>query len=109
MALEGKVVLITGASAGIGAETAVQFARLGASLSLTGRNEQNLEAVAKRCDQTKTFIIVGDVGNEDDVKNILESTINHYGKLDILVNNAGTLEVDNMENSNLQRYDKYTL
>ena len=110
MTFRGKVVLVTGASSGIGAATAVHFSRLGASLSLTGRNADNLNKVAEQCetssDQPKPFLIIGDVTNETDTKHILESTIKHFGKLDVLINNAGILEAGSIENTSLEQYDK---
>ncbi|KAG5324739.1 HSD2 protein, partial [Acromyrmex heyeri] len=107
MSFAGKVVLITGASSGIGAQTAIHFAQLGASLSITGRNKHNLEKVAEQCGQPKPFIITGDLANENDndVKNITDSTIKHYDKLDILVNNAGIVEFGNIETTSLEQYD----
>ncbi|KYN38689.1 3-oxoacyl-[acyl-carrier-protein] reductase [Trachymyrmex septentrionalis] len=104
MSFAGKVVLITGASSGIGAETAIHFAQLGASLSITGRNKQNLEKVAEQCGKSKPFIVTGDLANENDVKNIIDSTIKHYGKLDVLVNNAGIVRFGNIEIP-LEHYD----
>ncbi|XP_076247471.1 3-oxoacyl-[acyl-carrier-protein] reductase FabG-like [Calliopsis andreniformis] len=106
MAFTGKVVLITGASSGIGAATAVHFAQLGASLSLAGRNSQNLAAVAEKCKPNKPFIVTGELTNEADAKNVIESTIKHYGKLDVLVNNAGILESGGIENTSLEQYDR---
>ncbi|XP_018357734.1 PREDICTED: LOW QUALITY PROTEIN: 3-oxoacyl-[acyl-carrier-protein] reductase FabG-like [Trachymyrmex cornetzi] len=105
MSFAGKVVLITGASSGIGAETAIQLAQLGASLSITGRNKHNLEKVAEQCGQPKPFIITGDLANENDVKNIIDSTIKHYGKLDVLINNAGIVGFGNIETPSLEQYD----
>ncbi|XP_071504245.1 3-oxoacyl-[acyl-carrier-protein] reductase FabG-like [Diadema antillarum] len=91
---DGKVVLITGASSGIGAETAIQFAEDGASLALVGRNEERLENTAKECfgkglSKDKVLTIKADVCEEEDVKRIMDVTIHHFGKLDVLVNNAG--------------------
>jgi len=107
MSFMGKVVLITGASSGIGAATAIHFAQLGASLSITGRNADNLKKVAKQCGESKSFIVTGEMTNEDDVKNIIDSTIKHYGKLDILVNNAGILETGTIESTSVEQYDRY--
>ncbi|KAG8038760.1 hypothetical protein G9C98_000315 [Cotesia typhae] len=107
MTFLGKVVLITGASSGIGAATAIHLSHLGASLSLTGRNLTNLEKIADQCNkERKPFLITGELTNEDDTKNILESTINHFGKLDILINNAGTIERGGIENTSLDQYDR---
>ncbi|KAG5348363.1 DCXR reductase, partial [Acromyrmex charruanus] len=105
MSFAGKVVLITGASSGIGAETAIHFAQLGASLSITGRNEYNLDKVAEQCGQPKPFIVTGDLANENDVKNIIDSTIKHYGKIDVLVNNAAIVEFGSIETTSLEQYD----
>lgn len=90
----GKVALITGASSGIGAATAILFSKLGASVAITGRNSANLKSVSEKCAEVHRasetpLVIVGDVGKENDVENLLKSTIERYGKLDILVNNAG--------------------
>lgn len=107
MQFTGKVVLITGASSGIGAAAAKQFASLGASLALTGRNLENLESVAAQCPVTpKPFIITGELTNENDTKHILEATIKHFGRLDVLVNNAGILEAGAIENTSLEQYDR---
>lgn len=109
MAFVGKVVLITGASSGIGAATAVHLAQLGASLSISGRNMDNLNKVAEQCGKSKPFIVTGELSNETDVKNIIDSTIKHYGKLDVLINNAGILEKDSIESTSLEKYDKYII
>ncbi|KOB68460.1 Uncharacterized protein OBRU01_18342 [Operophtera brumata] len=91
MSFRNKVVLVTGASSGIGASTAVAFAAEGARVAIVGRNEKKLAITAGKCEQkgSKSLIIAADVTKDEDVKRILEDTINHFGKLDILVNNAG--------------------
>lgn len=109
MSFAGKVVLITGASSGIGAATAVHLAQLGASLSISGRNKDNLNKVADQCGQSKPFIVTGELTNESDVKNIIDSTIKHYGKLDVLINNAGILESGSIETTSLEQYDRYII
>ncbi|XP_067002315.2 3-oxoacyl-[acyl-carrier-protein] reductase FabG [Anabrus simplex] len=110
MAFRGKVVLITGASSGIGAATAVYFSKLGASLSLTGRNLENLKKVADECetskDVPKPYLQIADLYSETDTKNIIEGTIEHFGRLDVLVNNAGILETGSIENTSLEQYDR---
>lgn len=94
--LIGKVVLITGASSGIGAATAIYFSKLGARLAICGRNSVNLEYVSKECAKVnagsvRPLVVVADISNEQDVKNLVDSVLQKYGKLDVLVNNAGTL------------------
>lgn len=109
MEFQGKVVLITGASSGIGAETAVHFARLGADLVLTGRNVSALEKVKDDCKQISNkepLAIAGDINNNDHVKTLLDSTINKFMKLDILINNAGILELGTIESTSIEQFDR---
>ena len=86
-----KVVLITGASNGIGAELARQFAAAGARIALASRDLGRLEEVATQCRAigADAFAIQVDVSVELSCKSCVEETIAHYGQLDILVNNAG--------------------
>lgn len=105
----GKVVLITGASSGIGAATALHFATKGASLALTGRNADNLEKISQQCQEKsnkKPLTITGDLTIEKEIQNILETTIKTYGKLDILINNAGILTVGSIEETTIMQYDE---
>lgn len=85
MSFAGKVVLITGASSGIGAATATHLARLGARLVLSGRNEANLQRVAQECggvgEPDNALIVAGDVTDETANKRLIEETIQKYGKL----------------------------
>ncbi|XP_061168608.1 3-oxoacyl-[acyl-carrier-protein] reductase FabG-like [Saccostrea echinata] len=91
---KGKVFLITGASSGIGEGIAVLLAKCGASLSLTGRNENKLEAVKEKClkeglTPEKILLSVGDITSRDYRRSLVDQTIKQFGKLDVLVNNAG--------------------
>ncbi|CAG9801820.1 unnamed protein product [Chironomus riparius] len=106
MNFAGKVVLITGASSGIGARTTQKLSQLGATLSLTGRNLENLEKVASECKGNEPFLVPGDITNESDTKRILEETIKRFGKLDVLVNNAGIIETGTIETTSLEQYDR---
>jgi short-subunit dehydrogenase len=85
MRIDGKVVLITGASEGIGAACAAEFARAGAKLSLTARSEDAL----RRAGGADTLITPGDLTQEDTRRSVVERTLQHYGAIDILINNAG--------------------
>lgn len=107
MQFTGKVVLITGASSGIGAATAKIFAGYGAALALTGRNLEKLKEVASNCsNETTPLLITGELTNEKDTKDILDKTIERFGRLDVLVNNAGILETGSIEATNLEQYDR---
>ncbi|XP_022827919.1 uncharacterized protein LOC111357448 [Spodoptera litura] len=107
MSLTGKVVLLTGASSGIGAATAVFLSKLGAQLSLTGRNVENLKKVCQECEEPSSiFSIPADLTKESDIEKIVKNTIDHYGKIDVLVNNAGIIETGTIENTSLGQYDR---
>ncbi|CAG2118234.1 unnamed protein product, partial [Medioppia subpectinata] len=106
----GKVVLITGSSGGIGATTAVEFARNGAQVVITGRNADKLSDVAKDCLKIspkglKPLEVIGDVSKDDECKRLIDTTIKMYGKLDVLVNNAGFLKETLITQTNIM--DKY--
>ncbi|XP_041354966.1 3-oxoacyl-[acyl-carrier-protein] reductase FabG-like [Gigantopelta aegis] len=106
--LDGKIALVTGASSGIGAGTAILFAKLGARLAITGRNVDNLRKTALECQrhgQEKPLEVVADLVKEDNVKRVVEETLKHFGKLDILVNSAGIVAVGGIETTSLQQYD----
>ncbi|XP_055847374.1 3-oxoacyl-[acyl-carrier-protein] reductase FabG-like [Episyrphus balteatus] len=107
MNFAGKVVLITGASSGIGAAAAETFAKLGASLVLTGRNINNLKEVATKCSaDNQPLLVPGDVTKEADNEKLVAATLEKYGKLDVLVNNAGIIETGTIENTSMEQYDR---
>lgn len=110
MDFKDKVVLITGASSGIGAGTAELFASLGASLVLVGRNEENLKKTIEKCELNggapKPLTIVADVTIEADAVRIIEKTIERFKRLDVLVNSAGVLERGSIETTSLEQYDR---
>jgi short-subunit dehydrogenase len=86
-----NVIIITGASSGIGNHLALKLAGQGAWLSLAARNIEHLEEVAKECHQLggKAIIIPTDVADQAQCKNLIERTIEKYGRIDTLINNAG--------------------
>lgn len=86
-----KVIVITGASSGIGKELAFRMAEAGASLALGARNMEKLEAVAEVCRQkgSRAIAIPVDVSDKEDCRNFIEKTVDKYGEIDVLVNNAG--------------------
>lgn len=89
MSFDGEVVIVTGASSGIGAATAIKFAEEGAKVCLIGRNRDKLNNIAKKC--RNHLVLVADVSMDEDANRIISETIKHFGKLDVLVNNAGIL------------------
>uniref|UniRef100_A0A914ZS38 Uncharacterized protein n=1 Tax=Parascaris univalens TaxID=6257 RepID=A0A914ZS38_PARUN len=106
--LSGKVALITGATSGIGRATAVLFNKLGASLVITGRANDRLQALADELSKVgtaETFPVTADLTKEEDIKSLVEAAIKKFNKLDILVNNAGILENGTIENTTLEQFD----
>lgn len=91
--LENKVVIITGASSGIGYETAKLFAKEGAKLVLTSRREKELTNLVEeiQCDGGQAIALVGNVKEEALAKELVVLAIHTYGRLDVAFNNAGTL------------------
>ncbi|XP_063833428.1 3-oxoacyl-[acyl-carrier-protein] reductase FabG-like [Ostrinia nubilalis] len=109
MSFKSNVVIVTGASSGIGAATAVQFAKEGASLVIVGRNEARLKDIAAKCAAVGSapLVVRADVSNDDDARRIISETIKKFGKLDVLINNAGVLEYGTILNGKiLESYDK---
>ncbi len=86
---QNKVIIITGASSGIGLASAKLFASYGARLSLAARSLDKLEAVAKEIGTDNVLCVKTDVSFEADCRNLIEQTVSRFGRIDILVNNAG--------------------
>lgn len=84
----GKVVVITGASGGIGAAAAGALARRGASLVLAARREAHLRAVAERCGEN-ALPIVADVTHRENVRRVVRGALDRFGRVDVWINNAG--------------------
>jgi short-subunit dehydrogenase len=86
-----KVVIITGASSGIGKELALLCAEQGALLALASRDTEELELVATECRNRggKALVVPTDVAHEDQCKTLIEKTVAEYERIDMLVNNAG--------------------
>ncbi|KAL7607456.1 hypothetical protein Lser_V15G17442 [Lactuca serriola] len=98
--ISGKVVLITGASSGIGEHLAYEYASRGACLALCARRESRLREVADRCrhiGSPDVIVIRADVSHAHDCKRIVDETVNHFNRLDHLVNNAGISQVCMLE------------
>lgn len=88
---KNKVVLITGASMGIGKDLALQVLNYGGKVTITGRNEARLLAVQNEFQEHSENLLIhtGNVANYEDVVNLIVKIILRFGRLDVLINNAG--------------------
>jgi NAD(P)-dependent dehydrogenase (short-subunit alcohol dehydrogenase family) len=91
MSFNGKVVLVTGGTSGIGRETANQFASAGAKVVVAGRRQEEGEAVAAEIVSAggEAHFVQTDVTKEDQVERLVAETVDRFGRLDIAFNNAG--------------------
>lgn len=107
MSFDGKVILITGSSSGIGAACAEYFAKEGALLALVGRNVDKLKNVVKKIKELNSeidpLVIVRDVSTE--TQQIIDETIHRYNRLDVLINNAGFSIRGTIEDTKLENFD----
>lgn len=89
--MQGKSVIVTGASAGIGEALAVALAGRGANVALAARDAQALERVKARCEAAggKALAVPTDVGDAEACRQLVERTVAAFGGVDVLVNNAG--------------------
>eukprot|EP00092_Neocalanus_flemingeri_P011720 GFUD01012636.1.p1 GENE.GFUD01012636.1~~GFUD01012636.1.p1 ORF type:complete len:260 (-),score=66.43 GFUD01012636.1:58-837(-) len=104
-----KVILITGASSGIGAGCAKHFAGLGCKLALVARNQEALETVKKECEAAGAKGVIAlphDLSEERECELAVEETVGHFGSLDVLVNSAGILMSGSIETLSPANYDK---
>ncbi len=85
MRIEGKIILITGASQGIGAACAAGLRRRGARLSLTGRSEERLAPLAGQ----DMLVTAGDLTQPEARQRVVDRTLERFGAIDVLINNAG--------------------
>ena len=108
--LEGKVVIVTGGNSGVGAATAVLFAKEGAKVVISARRQAQLEEVAAkiRAEGGEVLPVVSDISKAEDAKNLIAKTVEAFGKVDVLVNNAGVLDeglkaIDKVEDEVIDR------
>ncbi|MGH1366119.1 MAG: glucose 1-dehydrogenase [Calditrichia bacterium] len=99
-----RTAIITGATSGIGLETARLFSQTGYQLAITGRNETRLENLAREIGNN-VLALAGDIGNISFRRELVEKTIDRFGSLDVLVNSAGIIQSDTVENVKLESYE----
>ncbi|MCF0228705.1 MAG: SDR family oxidoreductase [Parasporobacterium sp.] len=104
MLLENKVCIITGGNSGVGAATAKLFAKEGATVVITARRVDTLEAVAKEIEEAggRVFAVPTDISKPEDPERLMETVMEKFGRIDVLINNAGILE------AGLKPIDRFT-
>jgi hypothetical protein len=102
MEAKGKVIIVTGASSGIGEATAKEFAKEGSKVVLAARRVDRLEALAKEIDAMNTgaqaLVVQADLSKLEDIQALITKTLERFSRIDILVNNAGFGRLDWLEN-----------
>jgi NADP-dependent 3-hydroxy acid dehydrogenase YdfG len=104
--LAGKVALVTGASSGIGEGTALALAKAGATLALSARRADRLEALVEKIEALggKALAIPGDMTVEADAFRAVAETVAKLGRIDILINSAGIMQAGGIANADLDEY-----
>lgn len=91
--LEGKSVIVTGASAGLGKAIATQFAEEGAHVFISSRSEEKLQhtknEIREQTNNNNVHYVVCDVKNDDQIKSLVQRVVKENGTIDVLINNAG--------------------
>jgi len=106
--LKGKVVLVTGGGRGIGRETCILLASLGADVAICSRSVQECEEVSAYIQKTygtNTVVVTGDVSKEKDVDTIIDRVNNTLGPVSILINNAGVMSLKPFVETSIEEWD----
>jgi NAD(P)-dependent dehydrogenase (short-subunit alcohol dehydrogenase family) len=102
-----KVVLVTGATSGIGRACALRFANAGARIAAVGRNEEALAALSKEVGEASgtALLIQADLARAEEAERVVEQTIEHAGGIDVLVNAAGHIATGTIQDTSLEAWD----
>ncbi len=106
--IKGKVIVITGASSGLGEAAAKHLANLGAAVVLGARRADRIENLAKEINNNggKALAIATDVTQRDQVKKLVDSVVEKFGHVDVLLNNAGIMPLSPIDRLNVDEWDK---
>ncbi len=106
--IRGKIVVITGASSGLGAATARRLANEGAIVVLAARRRDRIEALANELStgERRVLAIETDVTNKDQVKALVDKTVETHGRIDVILNNAGLMPLSPIERLKVDEWDR---
>jgi NADP-dependent 3-hydroxy acid dehydrogenase YdfG len=104
---KGKIVVITGASSGMGEEAARHLAELGATVVLGARRADRIEKLAREIKDNggKALAIAVDVTQRDQVKTLVDATVEKFGSVDVILNNAGVMPLSPIDRLNVDEWD----
>lgn len=108
MNFTNKVIILTGATAGIGEATVLLIAKYNAQFVLVGRNPDTMHRFAEECQKMKAkapLIVTADVTKEKDIKLVEKEVIERFGKVDVLLNIAGGIQTESILAPNLDAFD----
>ena len=103
---QDKIVIVTGASSGIGASCARELTARGASVVMAARNERRLRELSQDMRQGSTLVVQTDVGQQDQVDRMVAQTIERFGRVDVLINNAAVGMKGSIISSPLDQYEQ---
>lgn len=105
--IKGKVVVITGASSGIGRATAIELAKNGARLILGARRTEQLETVADeiRKDGGEAELLTIDVSDKAALTQLIDKAVETYGRLDVMINNAGVSQLSRIDELDIEGWE----
>ncbi len=103
--IDGKIVVITGASSGLGEASARALAERGAKLVLGARRIERLRALAEEIGQGADAAIETDVTDRDQVKRLVDRAVNEHGRVDVIINNAGIMPQAPLDRLRIDEWD----
>ncbi|MEX0313013.1 MAG: SDR family NAD(P)-dependent oxidoreductase, partial [Allomuricauda sp.] len=103
--LEGKVAVVTGATSGIGLETAKNYLQEGAKVVLTGRNQEKLDALKDEL-SGEYLLVKAEASSIADSQELIEKTTKTFGKIDVLFLNAGVFRLEGIDELTEKIYDE---
>jgi len=104
--IKDKVVVITGASSGLGEAAARRLARDGAKLVLGARRLDRLKAIADELDLGADGVVETDVTQVDQVKHLVDHAVRQHGRIDVIINNAGLMPHSALERGKVEDWDR---
>jgi NAD(P)-dependent dehydrogenase (short-subunit alcohol dehydrogenase family) len=105
--LTGKVILVTGASRGMGRETAVRLAEAGAAVGVNYRSGENeARELVAQIGPSRALAVRADVGNAEEVRTMIDAVVARFGRLDVLVNNAAIFDLNPFDGDDFEAWQR---